>query len=89
MKSIKGEDLNPGDCISIDQYVSSHKGRLATVYGKTSSQLTYGGSTIFVDHASRFTQVEHQVSFSAGDTVWAKRDFGRLLFDHGVLVRKY
>ena len=24
-----------------------------------------------------------------GDTIWAKRNFERLLFDHGVLVRKY
>ena len=32
LKSIKGEDLHPGDCISIDQYVSSNKGRLATGY---------------------------------------------------------
>ena len=24
LKSIKGGDLHPGDCVSIDQYVSSH-----------------------------------------------------------------
>ena len=51
--------------------------------------MTYGGSTIFVDHASGFTHVEHQVSLSAGDTIWAKRNFERLLFNHGVIVRKY
>ena len=89
MKSIKGKDLNPGDCISIDQYVSSNKGQLVTGYGKTSSHLTYGGGTIFVDHASGFAHVDHQVSLSAGDTIRAKMNFERLLFDHGVLVRKY
>ena len=62
LKSIKGEDLNPGDCISIDQYISSHKGRLATGYGKTASHFTDGGGTIFADHASGFTDVKHQVS---------------------------
>jgi len=69
MKVIKGNDLNPGDCISIDQYQSSHKGQLASGFGKTASNMTYGGGTIFVDHASGFIHVEHQVSLLAGDTI--------------------
>ena len=89
LNSIKGGDLHPGDCVSIDQYVSSHKGRLATGYGKTASHLTYGGGTIFVDHASGFTHVEHQVSLSAGDTIQAKSNFERILYNHGLIVRKY
>ena len=52
MKVIKGEHLNPGDCVSIDQYTSSHKGRLESGFGKTASTMAYGGGTIFVDHAS-------------------------------------
>ena len=31
LKSIKGGDLHPGDCVSIDQYVYSHKGQLAVI----------------------------------------------------------
>ena len=69
MRVIKGEHLQPGDCISIDQYISSHKGRLSSGYGKTASNSTYGGGTIFVDHASGFIHVEHQVTLSAGDTI--------------------
>ena len=69
--------------MSIDQYVSSHKGRLATGYGKTASHLTYGGGTIFVDHASSFTHVEHQVLLSAGDTIRAK---GILNNDYMIMV---
>ena len=86
---IKGNDLKPGDCVSIDQYTSSHKGRLATGYGKTAMNATYGGGTIFVDHASGFIHVEHQVSLSAGDTIRAKRNFERILFHHGVFVKSY
>ena len=40
MKGIKGNDLKPGDCISIDQYQSSRRGRLATGFGKTASNMT-------------------------------------------------
>jgi len=89
MKVIKGAHLQPGDCISIDQYISSHKGRLFSGYGKTASNLTCGGGTIFVDHASGFIHVEHQVTLSAGDTIRSKRNFERLLYNHGVLVKSY
>jgi len=34
MKVIKGAHLQPGDCISIDQYISSHKGRYRLDMGK-------------------------------------------------------
>jgi len=89
MKGIKGNDLKPGDCISIDQYQSSHRGQLATGFGKTASSMTYGGGTIFVDHASGYIHIEHQVSLSAGNTILAKRNFERLLYCHGVLVKSY
>ena len=75
MKVIKGDHLQPGDCVSIDQYISSHKGSLSSGYGKTDSNLTYGGGTIFVDHASGFIHVKHQVTLSAGDTIRSKRNF--------------
>ena len=52
--------------MSIDQYISSHKGRLSSGFGKTDLNLTYSSGTIFVDHASGFIHVEYQVTLSAG-----------------------
>mmetsp|Transcript_1209 Transcript_1209/g.1946 ORF Transcript_1209/g.1946 Transcript_1209/m.1946 type:complete len:129 (-) Transcript_1209:632-1018(-) len=69
MKVIKGGHLSPGDYVSIDQYTSSYKGRLPTGYGIKASNSTYGGGTIFVDHASSFINVEHQITLFAGDTI--------------------
>ena len=89
MRNIKDNDLRPGDCISIDQHVCSHLGRLTTWYGKTPSAQTYGGGTIFVDHASWYIHVEHQISLSAADMICSKRNFERLLMNHCVLVRCY
>ena len=66
------------DCISIDQYVCSHRGRLTIGYGKTLSAQTYGGGTICVDHASGCIHVEHQISLSAADTIRSKRNFERI-----------
>ena len=88
-KSIKNNDLQPGDCVSIDQYTSKKRGRLAKGYGKTPVNETYAGGTIFVDHASGYIHVEHQVSLHAPDTIIAKRNFERLMYDRGVSVKQY
>ena len=88
-RNIKENNLRPGDCISINQYVCSHRGRLATGYGKTPLAQTYGGGTIFVDHASGYIHVEHQISLSAADTIRSKMSYEQLLMNHGVLVGRY
>ena len=59
---IKSGDLNPGDRVSMDQYTSTTRGQLTKGFGKSPINKTYGGGTIFVDHASGFIHVEHQVS---------------------------
>ena len=60
--SIKSGDLNPGGRVSMDQYTSTTQGQLTKGFGKSPINETYGGGTIFVDHASGFIHVEHQVS---------------------------
>ena len=87
--SIKSGDLRPGDRVSMDQYSSITRGRLTKGYWKAPMNETYGGGTIFVDHASGFIHVEHQVSLCASDTIAAKRKFERMLHDRGVSVRSY
>ena len=62
---------------------------MTTGYGKTQPAQTYGGGTIFVDHASGYIHVEHQISLSGADTIRSKRNFERILMNHGVLVRRY
>ena len=88
-RHIKENNLRPGDCISIDQYVCLHRGRLTAGYGKTPSVQIYGGGTIFVDHASEYINIEHQISLSAADAICSKRIFERLLMNRGVLVHRY
>ena len=87
--AISQGDLNPGDCVSIDQYKSPTPGRLANTYGKEQESKRYSCGTIFVDHASGFTYVSHQVSTTVGETIQSKRKFERLLLSYGVVVRGY
>ena len=75
--------------MSADKFTSSHKGRLFSWFGKTASNMAYGGETIFVDHTSGFIHIEHQVSLSAGDTIRSKRSFERLLYNHGMIVKAH
>ena len=52
--SIKRDDLEPGDRISVDQCKSSSAGRLPNTCGCETSNLRYKGGSIFVDHAAVF-----------------------------------
>ena len=60
--AIRRNDLYPGDCVSVDQYVCKRSGRIRYGYGKNKSN--YNGGTIFVDHASGYMSVHHQFSLS-------------------------
>jgi hypothetical protein len=86
---IKHNDLFPGSRISIDQYESSVRGRLATTRGKESFGTKYAGGTIFCDHSSGLIQCFHQASLRASDTVVSKRSFERLAKSCGVKIKAY
>ena len=87
---LRHDNLLPGQCISVDHFVCSTKGRLFTSRGKTSAlERLYCGGCLFVDHASGFVHVEHQTSLSSHNTMGAKEQFELFCRDHGVLPQKY
>ena len=78
-----------GGRVSTDQFVSSLPGRLATTYGKESTEKQFTGGTIFIDEASEYIHVENQVSLGAPETVRAKTRFEREAMRHGIAIRGY
>jgi hypothetical protein len=72
---IRSGDLRPGECVSMDQYVSSVPGRLPHTMGKEAPKLKYHGGTIFVDHASSFIFLVNQSSLRVGETLQSKIAF--------------
>lgn len=67
-------NLEPGSRVSIDQYESAVRGRLASTKGRESFGQKYAGGTIFCDHASGYIQCVHQVSLvRSADTLTSKR----------------
>ncbi len=87
--ALKHEDLFPGQCVSVDHFICSTKGRLYASRGRTADKDMYSGGSIYVDHASGFVHVEHQVSFVAAETVQCKHRFERKCRDMGVHVVSY
>ena len=68
-------DLIPGSTVLIDQYASKVPGCLPHTQGKHKKEDKYNGGTIFIDHASQFVFVRHQVSLNAGETLKSKQIF--------------
>ena len=85
--ALKVNDLRPGSTVSVDHFESRQEGRTYESYGKSKSQ--YQGGCIFVDHASGFMHVEHQLGFSASETLRAKHNYEQLALEHGVVVVNY
>jgi hypothetical protein len=86
---LRQDHLRPGSLVSADQYISSVLGRRAHTKGKEPKHERFTGGTLFVDHATSFIFLRHQVSLRAGDTVLSKRAFEREALSMGVTVSAY
>jgi hypothetical protein len=82
-------DLNPGDKVSCDQYMSPSKGRLIHTKGLESTSKQYVGGTIFIDHATNFLFVNHQVNLTAASTVESKHKCESKFDEFGVQIKQY
>jgi hypothetical protein len=86
--ALKSGNLKVGANVSVDHFESRLLGRTYDSYGKPSSAQFVGG-TLFVDHASGLIHCEHQVEFSAVETIRVKQSFERHCMDEGVILQDY
>ena len=87
--ALKKENLFPGQRVSVDHFVCTTKGRLLHTYGKEDSTKQFSGGAIFVDHATGYIVVEHQVHLNTHETLKAKENFEQTCRDYGVIVTEY
>ena len=85
--AIRKNQLVPGECVSVDQYVCKTPGRQLHGFGKGKTR--YNGGTIFVDHATSYISVHHQISLRAGETIQKKHQFERHAKANGVRIKGY
>jgi hypothetical protein len=87
--ALKVNNLKPGSQVSaVDHFESRLLGRTFASYGKASSD-TYKAGCLFVDHTSGLLHVEHQLGFSAVETVRARQAYEQMAMHHGVVVEVY
>ena len=86
---LRSNHLQPGDKVSVDQYISALPGRLRGTYGKESPKQQFHGGTIFVDHATQYVSIHNQVSLKVGETLRSKHAFERTLKAFGHTVQSY
>ena len=86
---MKKNDLVPCQRVSVDHFQSALPDRLYNSKGRTDAKAMFHGGCIFVDHASGYIQVRHQITFSAGETVKAKLLYERDAANYGVRIKAY
>ena len=78
----------PGECISVDQMISTQVSFVAQLKGRLSTQ-RYRAATIFMDHFSRLLFIYLMQSLSFEETLAAKSAFERFAAQHGITIRHY
>ena len=81
--------VRPGMRVSTDLYASTIRGQLPDTFGRESPDRQYSAGAIFVDQASKFVYVSHQVSTTASETVRSKHRFEAFAASFGVTVKSY
>ena len=87
--ALKRDHLLPGQCIAVDHFVCSTKGRLFESKGKTKDDRMYCGGAIFVDMASGHVDCIFQTHLSTHETLKAKESFELKCRDVGVVPQQY
>jgi Reverse transcriptase (RNA-dependent DNA polymerase)/GAG-pre-integrase domain len=83
--SLTKDKLEPGQQIFADQYESREPGRAFNSKGG-SSAFKFGGGTLFIDTASNYISVHHQVGATANETIQAKIKFELAEKGHGITL---
>ena len=79
---------NPGQCVSVDQMISTQVGFYPQLKGKLTKQ-RYRGSTIFIDHFSGYKYSRLMTHFLLEETVAAKCAFERHASELGATILHY
>jgi hypothetical protein len=87
--ALKQDDLYPGQKVSVDHFICSTRGRLKHTFGKEDTRQQYSGGAIFVDHASGYIFVKHQVLMNTHETIESKESFESHCRDFGIVVSQY
>ena len=76
-KELNKDHLLTGQMMSADHYISRAPGRLYHTKGTSDQSDMFSGGCVFIDHASGYVSINHQVAINTTETVKAKLTFER------------
>ena len=88
-QELKKDHIIPGEMVSADHYILRAPGRLYHTEGKSDQYDMFSGGCVFIDHASGYVSINHQVDINATETVKAKLTFEREAQSQGVVIKGY
>ena len=86
---LKTDHLVPGQCVSVDHYVSPVHGRHVDDYGRACHQDGYTGGAVFVDHASSKIFHQPQTDLTATSTIFCKQRVEADAVNFVISIKKY
>ena len=88
-KELKKDHLLPGQMVSSYYYISWYPGRIYQTKGKSDHSDMFSGRCVFIDHASGYVRIKHQVDINTTETVEAKTTLERKAQSQGVVIKGY
>ena len=86
-KKLKKDHILTGEIMYSDHYILRSPGQLFHMRGNTDPSEMFSGGCIFVDHASGFMIINHQVDINATGNVTAQLTFEREDQSQGVFIK--
>ena len=74
-KELNKDNILPGKMVSADHYISWDPGRIYHTKGKSDQSDIFSGGCVFIDHASGYVRIKHQLAINATETVKEKLTF--------------
>ena len=88
-QELKKDHLLTGQMVSTHHYISRAPGRLYHTKGKSDQSDMFSGGCVFIDHASGYVSIKHQVAINSTEAFKAKLTFEREAQSQGVVIMGY
>ena len=88
-QDLKKHHLLTVQMVSEDHYISRDTGRIYHTKYKSDPYDMFSGGCVFIDHASGYVSIKHQVAINATETAKAKLTFEREIQSQEVVIKRY
>ena len=88
-QEFKKDHLLPVHMVSADNYILRAPGRIYHTKGKSYPYDIFWGGFVFIDHASGYVRIKHQVAINSTETVKEKLTFEMEDQSRGVAIKGY